>query len=75
MFDLSPEERSRNLQGAFSIGNKLPKDPVLLVDDIYTMGTTVKDSTRVLRQHNIKIIGVAVAAKTSNRDLPAIDLF
>lgn len=69
MFDLSPEERSENLQGAFSIGNKLPKDPVLLVDDIYTMGTTVKESTTVLRQHKIKVIGVAVAAKTSSNTL------
>ena len=75
MFDLNPEERSKNLQDAFSIGNKLPKDPVLLVDDIYTMGTTVKESTRVLRQHRIKVVGVAVAAKTSNSDLRAIDFF
>ena len=75
MFDLNPEERSKNLQDAFSIGNKLPKDPVLLVDDIYTMGTTVKESTRVLRQYRIKVVGVAVAAKTSNSDLRAIDFF
>jgi ComF family protein len=69
MFDLSPEERSKNLQGAFSIGNKLPKHPVLLMDDIYTMGTTVKESTTVLQRHKIKVIGVAVAAKTSSNNV------
>ena len=64
MFALNPEQRQQNLQGAFKLG-KLPKHPVLLVDDIYTTGTTVKESIRVLRQHQIKVVGVIVIAKTS----------
>ena len=66
MFDLNPEARIKNLEGAFNLGKKLPQHPVLLLDDIYTMGTTIKESARVLRQHNIKVIGSIVAAKTSN---------
>ncbi len=62
MFDLNPEERVKNLQGAFKVGNKLPKHPVLLIDDIYTMGTTVKESVKVLSE--VEVIGVAVVAKT-----------
>ena len=62
MFDLKPEERVQNLQGAFRLGNKLPKHPVLLIDDIYTTGTTIKESVKVLSQ--VEVIGVAVVAKS-----------
>lgn len=65
MFDLNSEERVKNLQGAFKVGNKLPKHPILLIDDIYTMGTTVKESVKVLSE--VEVIGVAVVAKTGNR--------
>jgi ComF family protein len=66
MFDLNPEQRIKNLQGAFSIGKKLPQHPVLLLDDIYTMGTTVKESAKILRTHKIQVIGSIVTAKTTN---------
>jgi ComF family protein len=62
MFDLNPDERVENLQGAFKAGNKLPKHPVLFIDDIYTTGTTIKESVKVLSE--VKVIGVAVVAKT-----------
>lgn len=64
MFDLSPEERAKNLQEAFRLGHELPKYPVLLLDDIYTMGTTIKESARVLQQQKIQVIGAVVVAKT-----------
>lgn len=67
MFDLSPEERIKNLQGAFHLGNNLPKSPVLLLDDIYTLGTTIKESTKVLRQQKIKVVGAVIVAKTGTR--------
>ena len=66
MFDLSPEERKQNLKGAFDMGNKLPSHPVLLLDDIYTMGTTIKESTKILRQNKIQVIGSVVVAKTNS---------
>ena len=63
MFNLSSRiERAKNLQGALQVG-KLPKHPVLLIDDIYTTGTTVNEAIKVLQQKKIKVIGVAVAAK------------
>ena len=63
MFNLSSRiERAKNLQGALQVG-KLPKHPVLLIDDIYTTGTTVNEAVEVLRQKKIKVVGVAVAAK------------
>ena len=63
MFNLSPEERLENLQGAFKLNKKLPKHPVLLLDDIYTMGTTVKEAAQVLRRNRVRVIGSIVAAK------------
>ncbi len=64
MFNLSPEDRVKNLHNAFRLVGKLPKHPVLLLDDIYTMGTTIKESANVLQQHNIKVMGAVVLAKT-----------
>ena len=66
MFDLTLEERTKNLQSAFQLG-KLPKHPVLLVDDIYTTGTTVKESAKILQRYEIKVVGAIVTAKTNNQ--------
>jgi len=64
MFNLvSISARAKNLEGALQIGAKLPKRPVLLIDDIYTTGTTVDEAVKTLQLHKIKVIGVAVAAK------------
>jgi ComF family protein len=67
MFDLTPEARINNLQGAFRLGQKLPKYPVLLLDDIYTLGTTVKEAAKTLKQQQIQVIGAVVAAKTGEQ--------
>jgi ComF family protein len=64
MFGLNPLQRRSNIQNAFQIGNKLPKSPVLLLDDIYTTGATVKEATKIFRQHNIQVCGVIVLAKS-----------
>ena len=64
MFELDPTARTKNIAGAFSLGHKKPKHPVLLLDDIYTMGTTVKESAKILRQGKIQVIGSVVVAKT-----------
>lgn len=64
MFNLSSlTERAKNIRGTLEIGTKLPKYPVLLVDDIHTTGITVNEAIKVLQQQKIKVVGVAVAAK------------
>ena len=64
MFNLeNAAERAKNLQGALKVGNKMPKSSILLIDDIHTTGTTVKESVKVLQQKQIEVIGVAVVAK------------
>ncbi|MEM8673381.1 MAG: ComF family protein [Cyanobacteria bacterium P01_G01_bin.67] len=70
MFDLKTiVERANNLQNAFHVGHKLPKSSVLIVDDIYTTGTTVMESIKVLQHNQIKVVGVAVAAKAGKQNL------
>jgi ComF family protein len=64
MFNLeSSAARVKNIQGALQVGKKLPKYPVLLLDDVHTTGTTVQESIKVLQQQKIEVIGVAVSAK------------
>lgn len=62
MFELNREERLANLQHAFQLGKKLPKYSVLLLDDIYTTGTTVQESMKVLKQNGVKVLGTIVVA-------------
>ena len=57
--NLSDKERLRNLTEAFEINKKLlqtyskPLSKVLLVDDIYTTGSTIEACTNVLRSQGI----------------------
>jgi ComF family protein len=61
MFGLRAWERENNLKNAFSLGQRpqahRPNSPVLLVDDIYTTGTTVKEAAKLLRSQKIPVFG------------------
>ena len=67
MFGLNPIQRQKNIEGAFQVSHTWqknpPQSPVLLLDDIYTRGTTVKEAALVLQQHNIKVLGAIAVAK------------
>lgn len=66
MFQLNAQERQRNIAGAFTLGpdfrRRLPKRPILLLDDIYTTGATVKAAAQVLRRAELTLAGVVVLA-------------
>lgn len=66
--ELTAAERLKNLSGAFQAG-KIPEDvkTVLLVDDIYTTGSTIEACSRVLRSAGIERIYFAVICMTGGR--------
>lgn len=71
LFGLSPNERQQALADAFTIGKSWKPDRgarVLLLDDIYTTGTTVGEATETLRRRGISVYGV-VAIATTNKSL------
>lgn len=68
-FKLDRLNRKLNVLNAFCINmlyNKIKYDDILLVDDIYTTGSTVDECSRVLKQYGVKNIYVITAATGSN---------
>ncbi len=67
-FGLNAVEREKNLDGAFSLGKafrgKRPPGAVLLLDDIYTTGTTIRAAEKALQTSGIQVCGVAAIATT-----------
>jgi ComF family protein len=62
--NLTGEEREENIKGVFSVKNiaKIVRKRILLVDDVYTTGSTMNECARVLKDAGAKEIwGVAVA--------------
>ena len=68
MFGLNPIQRKNNIKDAFEVSkiwqDNRPRSPVLLLDDIYTRGTTVTEAAKTLRQYKINVLGAIAIAKT-----------
>lgn len=62
---LNKEDRIKNIQGVYELQNKqlIENKKILLIDDIYTTGSTVNECSKILRQGNPTEIGVLVLAK------------
>lgn len=62
----SKEERKINLKGAFVIKNsprKIINSSVLLVDDIYTTGSTVEECSKVLLNYGVSKVSIITIAR------------
>jgi ComF family protein len=63
---LSCHQRRENIRGAFSVTNpeKIAGHSCLLVDDVFTTGTTVSECARILRRAGASNVWVATVART-----------
>jgi len=62
---LNPKEREKNVKGAFAVPDpaEVKGKNVLLIDDLYTTGSTVKECARVLRRAGASRVEVLTVAR------------
>jgi competence protein ComFC len=63
--ELSGAERKKNLHGAFRVRKKenIRQKNILLVDDVFTTGTTVRECSKVLLQAGAKQVDVLTCVR------------
>ena len=62
---LNKAERKSNLKGAYAVKNEtvIKNKKVLILDDVYTTGSTAKECSKLLKSTGVKHIGVITIAK------------
>ena len=62
---LNKEDRQQNIQGVYKLKSAqlIENKKILLIDDIYTTGSTINECSKILRQGNPSKIGALVLAK------------
>jgi predicted amidophosphoribosyltransferase len=73
---LTRHQRRENLRGAFAVSRPEEIDgrEILLVDDVFTTGTTASECGRVLRRAGASKLFVATVARTLKDDVRSPDL-
>ncbi|HAN73534.1 MAG TPA: ComF family protein [Planktothrix sp. UBA8407] len=68
LHELTPDQRLQEMQNVFNLGKdfrrRSPKGSVLILDDIYTTGATVKSAISELQKSGISVAGVVAIATT-----------
>lgn len=73
---LTRHQRRENIRGSFAVAQpeEIAGREILLVDDVFTTGTTVSECARILRRAGASKIYVATVARTLKADAKGIDL-
>jgi len=69
--ELSEKERKENIKEVFIIRNreKILGKKILLVDDVYTTGSTMEECSQVLKKAGAKeVIGIVIARAAPGQD-------
>ena len=63
--NLSRERRAANVRGAFEVtnGNGIEGKKILLIDDVYTTGSTAKECSKILTQNGAEEVAVLTLAR------------
>lgn len=66
---LGRREREKNVRGAFDIrpGTDIEGVNILLVDDVYTTGSTLRECARILKNHGAREVAALTLARTVGR--------
>ncbi|MCL4404010.1 ComF family protein [Patescibacteria group bacterium] len=58
----SKEERAENIAGSFGVGKRPADGPIVIVDDVFTTGATMREAARTLKKSGGRVIlGLAAA--------------
>lgn len=73
---LTRHQRRENIRGSFAVAEPeaLAGCEILLVDDVFTTGTTVSECARVLRRAGASKIYIATVARTLKGDAKGVNL-
>lgn len=63
--NLGRKDREENVKGVFSVtdSEKIHGQKIILVDDVYTSGSTAKECTRVLMQNKADSVAILTIAR------------
>ena len=64
--ETTANKRASNIREAFAIDSNFKANHVAIIDDIVTTGSTIKELSRMLRQHGITTIDVWCIARVSH---------
>ena len=69
--ELTGNERKENIKGAFAVKNsqEIKNKKILLVDDVFTTGSTMEEAARILKAAGAKeIVGVVITRASPEED-------
>lgn len=65
---LSELQRHENLLGAFEVAKPLNSTaPIIIIDDVITTGSTLREAVRALKERNLTVLGASTACASQRR--------